>query len=203
MVYGRLSSTVALEYCTRLLEMVVVADTTRAARFRTTGGMTAAPSVLHRAASLLDLNDAILTRAAGGLLMHLLKSRIITEDSGADPPCLHLHGGVHLFSVEGFMHIDALSFSALSILSSELHPSRVKLTGRTKEGFSIIALLDRTASGPGRRMLMTWCRQPSVDVDLIQHRHDAVEVLMLCRSLLPEVWKEFRSCIKVRTEWST
>lgn len=219
--------TVALEYCTRLLEMVVVADAMqRLPVTRSSGpGVAAATPALHRAASLLDLNDSMLTRAAGGLLQHLLKSRVVIEDGSSDPPSLRLHGGVHLFSVDGFMHVDALSFAALSIFSREAHPSCVTLAGRIKEGFSLVALLDRTVSVPGRRMLQTWFRQPSVDIDLIRHRyarsskgggkgvirgpraclpsrrHDAVEVLMSCRNLISDVWKDLRACIKVCMCW--
>ena len=149
----------------------MVADCARISRSHASGtfGSTTS-SAVQRVASLIDLNDTMLTRASGGLLMHLLKTHIINEDSSSDPPCLQLHGGVHIFNVTGFMHIDALSLSALSIFSRELHPSRIKLAGRAKEGFSLLALLDRTASGPGRRMLHMWCRQPSVDIDLIRHR---------------------------------
>lgn len=216
---------VSLEYCSRLLEMVVTKDSAPIGHAPADRGFAPAAPIRHRAASLLDLNDASLTRAAGGLLQHLLKSRVVVEDASSDPPSLVLHGGVHLFGVDGFMHIDALSFAALSIFSREQHPSRIKLSGRAKEGFSLFTLLDRTAGNPGRRMLHTWCRQPSVDVDLIRHRcvgserrssrslfccihassslpslrsHDAVEVLSLCRSGVPEVYKDFRACFKVR-----
>ena len=49
----------------------------------------------------------------------------------------------------------------------------IKGTGRSKEGFSVCSLLDRTVSPGGKKLLRTWCRQPSTDLDVLLHRHDA------------------------------
>ena len=57
----------------------------------------------------------------------------------------------------------------------QAHPGLVKGTGKSKEGFSVVALLDRTVSAPGRRALYSWCRQPSLDREIIRHRQDAGE----------------------------
>ena len=65
--------------------------------------------------------------------------------------------------------------AALSIFAEEGHPSVIKGSGKAKEGFSVCALLDRTVSTGGKKLLRSWCRQPSTDLELLHHRHDAGE----------------------------
>ncbi len=48
------------------------------------------------------------------------------------------------------------------------------IRGRSKKG-SLLALLDKTSTAMGGRLLRTWIEQPLIDRDRIQHRLDAVE----------------------------
>ena len=59
-----------------------------------------------------------------------------------------------------------------------MHPSCVKGQGRSKEGFSLLSLLDRTRSLLGRRLLKQWMLKPSTNLKELACRHDAVECLM-------------------------
>jgi hypothetical protein len=74
------------------------------------GGGTALLPVQGRLASMLDLSDAAAVRAAGGLLHFLARNRVINELEDDDAP-LVLHGGLRMFSLHDFMHIDALTFT--------------------------------------------------------------------------------------------
>lgn len=91
--------------------------------------------------------------------------------------------------------LDSLTFSALSIFAKESHPA-LSGGGRAKEGFSLNALLDRTVSPPGKRLLRSWCLQPSLDAEVLLHRHDAVGFLMGARAQTPELWKELKGYLK-------
>ncbi|CAN0289925.1 unnamed protein product, partial [Phaeothamnion confervicola] len=47
---------------------------------------------------------------------------------------------------------------------------------RSKEGFSIFGVYDRTISKPGRRCLKQWMLKPSLDLAVINSRQDGVEL---------------------------
>jgi hypothetical protein len=53
-------------------------------------------------------------------------------------------------------------------------------------------------STPGGHLLRVWCRQPSVDVEVLHHRHDAVAFMMRALATAPEAVKELRAALKVR-----
>lgn len=161
------------------------------------GGFAAMP-VGHAAqlGSFIDANDAMQLRAAGGLLHWLLKTKVISDMDAAEGGGAALPGGVRMFSLTDFCQIDSLSFGALSIFARESHPA-LNGGGRAKEGFSLNALLDRTVSPPGKRLLRTWCLQPSLDAEVIRHRHDAVGFFMAARAQTPELWRELKSYVKV------
>jgi hypothetical protein len=110
--------------------------------------------------------------------------------------CLYLHGGVHVFSLQQFMHVDPVTYAALGVFATAAHPGLVRGGGKAKEGFSLFALLDRTASAPGRRLLRAWLRQPSLDLDVLQHRHDAVAFLCGAKGQAPELWRELRANLR-------
>jgi hypothetical protein len=187
-------ATFALELATSLLAAVV-------------GGGGSSGGGPHALGSYVDTGDAAAVRAAGGLLHWLLKSGVISEldaeggGGGGGGGRGVLPGGLRMFSLGEMMQADAASLAALSVFAREAHPSALTGSGGgsrgAKEGFSLCALLDRTVCAPGKRMLRTWCLQPSLDAEVLRHRHDAVGFLMAARVQAPELWRELRGYLKV------
>lgn len=122
-----------------------------------------------------------------------------SRHSSADCPIL-LHGGFHMLQLQELMQLDAAAMSSLSIFSLQRHPGMVKATGKGKEGFSLAALLDKTVSAVGHRMLLKWCRQPSMQLETIVARHEAVGWLMAGRQLCPDLWQQMKQALRVRRE---
>jgi DNA mismatch repair protein MSH5 len=60
---------------------------------------------------------------------------------------------VQSFVLETYLRIDQNSYQSLQIFNEDSHPNVLKGPGRSKEGFSIFGLMDRTKSLPGRRRL--------------------------------------------------
>ena len=171
------SATMALDLSRQLLTAVCLGDG---------GEASGAPALLG---SFLNAGEPLQVRAAGGLLHWLLKSRIISEADAAAGGAAALPGGLRLFSLADMLQMSSETLRALSIFVGE--PS-----GGGKEGFSLCALLDRTVSPPGGRLLRTWLLQPSRDIELLRHRHDAVAFAMAARAQAPELWREIKTCLR-------
>lgn len=148
------------------------------------------------------------------------------------PGTIALPGGLRMFSLTDFMHMDALTAASLAIFAPGNHPAmlahapggsasgaasfaaagssaaatavsagrsgrRPTASSAPRDGLSLFALLDRTVSTAGRRMLRTWCMQPSVDIEIIRHRHDAVAFCMAAQQQQGEMWREIIGHIRV------
>lgn len=103
--------------------------------------------------SVINFEHRMMVRAIGGLLafIHSNRDSVLSMEGCVAAVELRVHS-VSTFTLTDFMHIDAVTFSALQIFQVDSHPSAVK-TGRSKEGFSLYSLLDRTRSITGRRIL--------------------------------------------------
>ncbi|CAN0375403.1 unnamed protein product [Laminaria digitata] len=55
-------------------------------------------------------------------------------------------------------------------MAEEFHPNVLSGKGRSKEGFSIFGLFDRTRSASGRRCLKEWMLKPLHDIEAIRIR---------------------------------
>lgn len=116
--------------------------------------------------------------------------------SGPFGAVVYLAGGLHAFSLSQHMAIDAVTFASLNIFAAAAHPALARGGGKAEDGFSLAALLDRTASPPGKRLLRAWLRAPSLDVDLLSHRHDAVAFLMAAAAQAPEGTAALRASLR-------
>jgi len=130
----------------------------------------------HLLASELDFSDRPQICALGGLVAYLQKNVFTMEQ----------HGHVHISSLapietllQGHCVIDPISLRALSIFVEDFHPSQVKGKGRSKEGFSVFGVFDRTSSPGGRRCLREWFRSPLADLRRISERQDGVALFMV------------------------
>lgn len=116
------------------------------------------------------------TGAALGALMSYLQTEVFTME----------HDGRvvvnKLAPVEGLLNgrcaIDPVSMRALQIFHEEFHPLQTKGKGRSKEGFSVFNICDRTSSRGGRRCLREWFRNPLSDAREISLRQEGIELFV-------------------------
>ncbi|MDQ4044763.1 MAG: DNA mismatch repair protein MutS [Chloroflexota bacterium] len=111
------------------------------------------------------------TRAAGGLLQYLEDTQL----SG-----LRQITSLATYSTAGYMTLDAQTMRNLELSESQRGDRRHSLT----------AVLDRTETPMGARLLRRWIRQPLLDVDELEARLDGVEAVVndaSCRARLIEL----------------
>ncbi len=97
--------------------------------------------------SQIDLNNRPALMATGALLFYM-QQHVFHMDRG------HIKvSNITDFPLESYVAIDSCSLEALQIFCVESHPNLIKSSGKSKEGYSIFGLFDRTKSMPGRRRL--------------------------------------------------
>jgi len=64
----------------------------------------------------------------------------------------------------------------------------------TAGGTSLLRLMDRTATGPGGRMLRRWLRAPLVEVEEIRRRQEAVAELLLAPITRSDLRAQLKTC---------
>lgn len=94
-----------------------------------------------------DMSNEPLLKSMGALISYM-RSFIFHLDTG--PISVN---SVESFTLDSYMRIDPSVTKSLHIFSEEAHPNIVKGKGRSKEGFSVFGLLDRTRSLCGRKRL--------------------------------------------------
>ncbi|KAG6907882.1 hypothetical protein DXG01_007046 [Tephrocybe rancida] len=105
----------------------------------------------------------------GALLDHVVRERAVgdLDDEGI--------GGLDIRDIE------ILSLS-LQIFENESHAS--VHSDKTKEGLSLFGILNGTNTSLGRSLLRTWLLRPSLSLDVINKRHDAVECFLHSENLV-------------------
>ncbi len=78
-------------------------------------------------------------------------------------------GALSTYSIEGFMRLDPATRRSLEITTNMADGSR---------RFTLLGVLDETATPMGARLLRRWTEQPLLDAPTIRARHDAVERLV-------------------------
>ena len=104
------------------------------------------PSSFNHLAAVIDFDSKVLIQALGALLSYLQSTVFELEDG----KCVVINRIVHA-NISSCVSISPSTFSALHIFSTEHHPLIAKGHGRSKEGFSLFSLLDRTKSECGLR----------------------------------------------------
>jgi DNA mismatch repair protein MSH5 len=122
--------------------------------------------------SVIDLDNDQIKQSLGALLI-FMQTSIFHLDEGKI-----IVSSIKTFPMESFMRIDTATFKALQIFSEEVHPNVVKGVGRSKEGFSLFGLFDRTLSAPGRLKLKEWMAKPFCDIEKIRHRQRGVALVV-------------------------
>jgi len=138
-----------------------------------TGTVSYAPSSYHSIAGVVDFDSKVQIQALGALISFLRSSIFRLEDDGM----VTVRRIIQAKS-SNVMNINAATFAALHIFSTEHHPLIAKGPGNAKEGFSLFSFLDRTQSKGGRKLLREWMMKPLVELNSIQERQDAVELFL-------------------------
>lgn len=85
---------------------------------------------------------------------------------------------IYRFPPDNRLRMDFNVFRSLQIFKEDYHPNWTKGGGKSKEGFSLFALMDRTVTLPGRRKLHEWMVSPLNDMDIILNRQENVSFFM-------------------------
>jgi DNA mismatch repair protein MSH5 len=135
------------------------------------------PSNFHSLASVINFDSQTLVRALGSLLRNtafrLEEGSTVTINSIRRCP-----------ASDSFLRLYETTLRTLKIFATEHHPlvANNNLKGgsyqKSKEGFSLFTLLDRTKSKAGRERLRQWMTQPLRDVDKIRQRHVGIELFL-------------------------
>ncbi len=161
-----------------------------------------------RLSAVLDLKggEPLAIRALGALLLHLQTTIFQLEPGGLVPvqalerfdlnryvrldsnafSSLQVVGAPVLF-FKTYMHKGSYARSSTrhihahntnQIFAEERHPNVISGRGRSKEGFSLFALLDQTRSRPGRACLREWMLRPLRQPEAIVRRQRAIDLLV-------------------------
>jgi DNA mismatch repair protein MutS len=103
--------------------------------------------------------DSPATRAAGSLLTYLRETQ---------PASLGQLESLHVYSLDGFMKLDAAARRHLEITANAV-------TGNV-DG-SLLGVLDRTLTPMGGRLMRRWVGQPLLELNAVEARLDAVQEL--------------------------
>lgn len=127
-------------------------------------------STFQQLSCMLNLESEQSRQAIGAVIAYMQET-VYKLDGGQV-----VVSAVRKYTPKSFLRIDISSFNALQIFSEEIHPNVMKGKGRSKEGFSLFGLFDRTHSLPGRSRLKDWMARPYCDKVRIEHRQQGVAV---------------------------
>ncbi|ORC90236.1 mismatch repair protein MSH5 [Trypanosoma theileri] len=74
----------------------------------------------------------------------------------------------------GLFYVDHDTLLGLQLLRTEPHPMDFQGIGRSKEGLSLLSVVDRTCSQLGKSLLRQWFALPLRDEEELQRRYDVV-----------------------------
>ncbi|KAI0688883.1 DNA mismatch repair protein MutS [Earliella scabrosa] len=117
-------------------------------------------------------NSPLCLGSIGALLDYLARARAVSEldDEGVT--------GLEVSNIEPLRLVSAMQINAdalfsLQIFEDENHASIH--SDKTKEGLSLFGILNNTMTTLGRALMREWFLRPSMSLDVINARHDAVQ----------------------------
>ena len=136
----------------------------------------------HSLSSIIDFDSSTLVRALGSLLIYLRNTAFRLEEGYT----VTINNLRRCAAPDTFLRLDELTLRTLRIFATDRHPLIAINVGgggrndrnRSKEGFSLFALLDRTKSKAGRERLRRWMSQPLRDINAIRQRHVGMELFL-------------------------
>ncbi|KAF2173327.1 hypothetical protein M409DRAFT_62859 [Zasmidium cellare ATCC 36951] len=142
---------------------------------------------LLRLAGWINLDSRMSVGCVGALLSYLQRRRS-TRFLPLDPNAGSMFrvSSIEMFSMSGTMFINADTLASLQITSTESHPNAQQhgptsknASGGSKEGFSVYGLFHHLATTlQGRLLLRQYFLRPSLNLETITERHDAISVLL-------------------------
>ncbi|KAH9983340.1 DNA mismatch repair protein MutS [Russula compacta] len=108
----------------------------------------------------------------GALLDYLIREKALGDLEPEGIRGLDVRGIVN-FSLDKTMQINSDALFSLQVFENESHASIH--SAKTKEGLSLFGTLDNTKTTLGRSLLRTWLLRPSLSLEVLNARHDAVE----------------------------
>lgn len=132
-------------------------------------------NICKYASNAVDYEATEMIRATGALLSFVDQEKIGQQLEHHRCFCVQ---SVSRVSLEGFMHVDFNTLKSLHVLCEEPHPSQIKGTGHSKEGFSLFGLLNRTLTKHGSHLLKSWLLAPSMCLPTIEERLDTISFLV-------------------------
>ena len=135
-------------------------------------------SSYHALASVINFDLPALVRAIGSLLT-FLQTTVFRLENGLT---VTVNDVRRCNGSNSYLRLDDATLRALRIFATDFHvlkeSNRGKSYSKSKEGFSIYTLLDRTKSSGGKERLRQWMMQPLRDVAKIRERHIAIELFL-------------------------
>ncbi|KAG8888308.1 MutS protein msh5 [Tulasnella sp. 332] len=128
-----------------------------------------------RAHNFGAFNAPLCLSAVGALLEHLVRLEAATDLEKHDVGGLDVRG-IEMVALDQVMQINSDALYSLQVFASESHASMH--SDRTKEGLSLFGILDHTRTRLGRALLKQWLLRPSLDLEVITSRHDALSCFL-------------------------
>ena len=138
------------------------------------------PSNFHSLAAVIDFDSPTLLRALGALLVYLRNTAFRLEEGFT----VTINNIRRCPASDAYLRLEESALRTLRIFATDHHPllANNNVKGRSyqksKEGFSLFTLLDRTRSKAGRERLRRWMTQPLRDADAIRRRHVGIDLFL-------------------------
>ncbi|MCO5604858.1 hypothetical protein L7F22_059032 [Adiantum nelumboides] len=129
--------------------------------------------------SMMNVNNEMQVRAAGGLLEILQEEMLIDpiKHNDYETNVLQIHSILEI-SMDKLLTLDFATYGALQIFQNDKHPSDMGI-GKAKEGFSLFGIFaDKCVTLMGRHLLRTWFLRPILDLDVVNDRLDFIAVFL-------------------------
>ncbi|KFX88111.1 hypothetical protein V490_07834 [Pseudogymnoascus sp. VKM F-3557] len=140
---------------------------------------------LLRLAGWIDLESRVSIGCAGAVMSYLARRRTTEYLPGDQGALVAFHvSTIEMFSLADMMFINADTLNSLQILQSEFHPNThmqgpTKSNSGVKESLSVYGLFRQLAHTPqGKHKLRQVFLRPSLDLNLIQERHNTIAILL-------------------------
>ena len=135
-------------------------------------------SNFHALASIINFDSPTLIRALGSLLIYLRNTAFRLEEGFT----VTVNSIRRCPASNTYLRLEESTLRTLRIFATDHHPLMSNNNGKgnmkSKEGFSLFSLLDRTKSKSGRERLRQWMVQPLRDVNMIKQRHVGMDLFL-------------------------
>ncbi|RJE19961.1 hypothetical protein PHISCL_07701 [Aspergillus sclerotialis] len=139
--------------------------------------------LLHMSSSV-DMENVVTIGCAGAVLTYLQRRRATEPNLGNATSDAYAVKSVEMFGLKETVFINGTTLLTLQIIQSESHPSILnqgpgKKSSSSKEGLSLYGIFHHFAHTPqGRNRLRQDFLRPSVDISVINERHNFISTFL-------------------------